>query len=449
MATYDEYTGGGEGFTIEDLFKLYLTDKDFTKQELEIQEPLLHEGLPIPEGMGVSGEEYQQKMNPYLFRHFMDKGTLPGLGGLSTLSYLDSVNKKINKKQLGVDKGTLESLSKELGYQVSPSDALLMSGGLVGERGRGPTKEQMNAARKTYDLERGIERVRKGQLKKADEYYQDVYEAMKKSTNKTDKDKGKGKKMGGEEQRDWESRIRKSTDPEDYRQEKFKPKKEEPFVPKEKFLERIFDKRTKPGEELSNREKTRLYLKEISKNLLERRKIGGKEGTDTFSRIFGGVLEGEEAVTAKEEDIVAKRQDAVDKWYKERKESADINKVIAETVKIQAEALKQDFPEEWQMASLEAAAHGLKPNTQAYNDYIVKVLQQQRVIGNLGEIGTFYTKIADLKQQLLTTTDANEIAKINKQIAELENYAGITSSVETEDNQSSQSQAELMKGEEE
>ena len=221
-----------------------------------------------------------------------------------------------------------------------------------------------------------------------------------------------------------------------------------PFVPKEKFLERIFDKRTKPGEELSNREKTRLYLKEISKNLLERRKIGGKEGTDTFSRIFGGVLEGEEAVTAKEEDIVAKRQDAVDKWYKERRESADINKVIAETVKIQAEALKQDFPEEWQMASLEAAAHGLKPNTQAYNDYIVKVLQQQRVIGNLGEIGTFYTKIADLKQQLLTTTDANEIAKINKQIAELENYAGITSSLETEDNQSTQSQAELMEGKE-
>ena len=89
-----------------------------------------------------------------------------------------------------------------------------------------------------------------------------------------DKKDIKGKKMGGEEQRDWESRKRYW--------EKFKPKvkeekKEEPFVKKEKFLERIFDKRIKPGEELSNRDKTRLYLREISENLLERRKKGGKK----------------------------------------------------------------------------------------------------------------------------------------------------------------------------
>ena len=298
------------------------------------------------------------------------------------------------------------------------------------------------------------DKIRKQVMGEADKHYAEQFsKTMKKNKKDIKGEKNVGYyhpsrlpgKMGGEEQRNWESQQRRKD--KEYEPTFFK---EDPgFVKKEKFLERIMDKRVAPGEELSNAAKTRLYLKEISKNLLERRKEGGKEGTDTLSRIFGGVLEGEEAVTAREEDIIAKRQTAVDQWYKQQKESADINKVIAETTKIQAEALKQDFPEEWQMASLEAAAHGLKPNTQAYNDYIVKVLQQQRVIGNLGEIGTFYTKIADLKQQLLTTTDANEIAKINKQIAELENYAGITSSVETEDNQSSQSQAELMKGEEE
>jgi len=479
MATYDEYTGGGEGFTIEDLFKLYLTDKDFTKQELEIQAPLLHEGLPIPEEMGVGSKEYLQKMSPYLFRHFMDKGTLPGLGGFSTVPYLDIINKDLDKifrkdpdrkdkhygdikgsewskrRQLGVDKDTLKSLSKELGYQVSPSDALLMSGGLVGERGRGPTKEQMIAAREEYTLKPGIERVREGQLKKADEYYQTLAdEAMKKSKKKTqtniNKDKkyvypNRGIKMGGEEQRDWASRIRKSTDPEDYRQEKFKPKKEEPFVKKEKFLERIMDKRVAPGEELSNAAKTRLYLKEISKNLLERRKKGGLEGTDTLSRIFGGITEGEEAVTAKEEDILTRREAAIDKKFERDKTVADITKIYAEAQKARLETYKQDYTKEYNKAAEMAELDGHKPGTPGYNAYILQKMERMETL-TMGEgAAGIYAKIAELQAQVQFTPEGPERDQLLANIANLTAIVGGLGTGNLPENNEMQSQEDLMK----
>jgi hypothetical protein len=225
-----------------------------------------------------------------------------------------------------------------------------------------------------------------------------------------------------------------------------------PFVKKEKFLERIMDKRVAPGEELSNAAKTRLYLKEISKNLLERRKKGGLEGTDTLSRIFGGITEGEEAVTAKEEDILTRREAAIDKKFERDKTVADITKIYAEAQKARLETYKQDYTKEYNKAAEMAELAGHKPGTPGYNAYILQKMERMETL-TMGEgAAGIYSKIAELQAQVQFTPEGEERDQLLATIANLTAIAaGLGTGELPENNEQSneQTQSSLMEGEEE
>ena len=112
--------------------------------------------------------------------------------------------------------------------------------------------------------------------------------------------------------------------------------KEEEFVAKDTLLGRIFDKRIKPGEDISNRDKASAMLRNISDNLLERRLVGGKEGTDTLSRILGpsgGIGKGIDEIKALETASKSKKAAAVDKALERRKKQLDYDTGLANIAK--------------------------------------------------------------------------------------------------------------------
>ena len=116
---------------------------------------------------------------------------------------------------------------------------------------------------------------------------------------------------------------------------KVKAEKEK-FVPRDTVLGRIFDKRVREGEELSNNEKAFALIRNASRNLLERREIGGKEGTDTLSRILGpggGVEEGLDEIKTLETASESKKAAAVDKALDRRKKQLDYDTGLANIAK--------------------------------------------------------------------------------------------------------------------
>jgi len=183
-------------------------------------------------------------------------------------------------------------------------------------------------------------------------------------------------------------------------------KEAEKFVPKDTVFGRIFDKRVKPGEEISNRDKTMAYIRNISDNLLERRLVGGKEGTDTLSRILGpggGLEEGRLEVEALEDEAIALREKgetkkaaAIDKLLEREKTAYEIKKIDSEAMKNIAEAAKSDYSKATQQAMELATIRGFTPGTAEYMAEVDAILSVAVTEGQASII----KDLADLQSQL-------------------------------------------------
>jgi hypothetical protein len=317
---------------------------------------------------------------------------------------------------------TYTKLQKERGYtpQTKPSLAMGESFGLMaGNPGKEATENEKKTFMERYMGQSAENRIRQETIDAAKKFYADQYAKTKAGKNKKTNTKRTNTKktMGGEEQRDYESRIRKSTDPEDYRQDKFKPKVEEKFVPRDTVLGRIFDERVREGEEISNRDKAFALLRNIGDNLSERRLVGGKEGTDTFSRIFGksgGLREGMDEIEALEDEAIALREKgetkaaaAIDKILDRQKTAYEIKKIDSEAMKNIAEAAKSDYSKATQQAMELATIRGFEPGSPDFMAEVDAILSVAVTEGQAAII----KDLADLQSQLSIMDPDSEEAK--------------------------------------
>jgi len=148
-------------------------------------------------------------------------------------------------------------------------------------------------------------------------------------------------------------------------------------------LGRIFDKRVKPGEEISNRDKAFAYIRNISDNLLERRLVGGKEGTDTLSRILGpggGLDEGRAEVKALEDEVIAKEAADADRALRLRKENASYYKTIADTAKVYHDMNDQKFGnlEEEAIFAANTAIRAGDIDATGYDSFILEYMKNSK-----------------------------------------------------------------------
>ena len=204
--------------------------------------------------------------------------------------------------------------------------------------------------------------------------------------------------------------------------EKAKAKDEkEKFVPRDTVLGRIFDKRVREGEELSNNEKAFALIRNASRNLLERREIGGKEGTDTLSRILGpggGVEEGLDEIKTLETASESKKAAAVDKALERRKTAYEIEKINSESLKNIAELAKTDYEGATKLAMEQAAIRGFTPGTPEYFDEVDAIMTATSITEGQANV---YSKLMDLRQKLQIIPEGDpERAVIERAIAEME-----------------------------
>jgi hypothetical protein len=197
----------------------------------------------------------------------------------------------------------------------------------------------------------------------------------------------------------------------------------EKFVPRDTVLGRIFDKRVREGEEISNRDKAMALLRNIGDNLGERRLVGGKEGTDTFSRIFGpsgGLSEGFDEIEVLEDEAIALREKgetkqaaAIETLLKNQKTAYEIKKIDSEAMKNIAEAAKSDYSKATQQAMELATIRGFTPGTAEYMAEVDAILSVAVTEGQASII----KDLADLQSQLLTMdSDSDEYKAMQDRI---------------------------------
>ena len=203
-------------------------------------------------------------------------------------------------------------------------------------------------------------------------------------------------------------------------------KEAEKFVPRDTVLGRIFDERVREGEEISNRDKAFALLRNIGDNLSERRLVGGKEGTDTFSRIFGksgGLREGMDEIETLEDEAIAlrergetKRAASIEEELKNKKTAYEIKKIDSEAIKNIAEAVKSNYSKATQQAMELATIRGFEPNTAAHMAEVDAILSVAITEGQAGIEG----QITDLQNQRLTMDeDSDEYKSLTARIDEL------------------------------
>ena len=202
----------------------------------------------------------------------------------------------------------------------------------------------------------------------------------------------------------------------------------EKFVPKDTVLGRIFDKRVRPGEEISNLAKTNAMLRNISDNLLERRVVGGKEGTDTLSRILGpggGLREGFDEIEALETASESKKAAAVDKALERRKKQLDYDTGLANIAKTYYDMSGNADATTLQKNAEYAAQMAVSSGQIGAEDAAAFISQYLR----LDQIGAnVLASQLDSLQDLLFTADPDEQEAIKQQIADINNQIKIRGS---------------------
>ena len=200
----------------------------------------------------------------------------------------------------------------------------------------------------------------------------------------------------------------------------------EKFVPRDTLLGRIFDKRVRPGEEISNRDKSSAILRNISDNLMERRLVGGKKGTDTLSRILGpsgGIRGGFEEIEALETASKSKKAAAVDKALERKKKAYEIQKISSESMKNIAELAKTDFTKATQEAMELAEFEGFEPGTLPFDDQVAAILRGAVTEGQ----ANVYTKLMQLQKSLsILPKGSPEYIAMENDIAEMKQRVGGT-----------------------
>jgi len=225
-----------------------------------------------------------------------------------------------------------------------------------------------------------------------------------------------------------------------------KAKKEE-FVPRDTLLGRIFDKRVKPGEDISNADKASAMLRSISDNLLERRLVGGKEGTDTLSRILGpsgGIREGMTEIESLESAARAKNLENILTDQKYRKGEADIQKVIADTALQNAGINTENMDSDTKFAYYQTLAELGTENigTATFQKKLLENMKKQQSVEILDNIGPEYTKALDSLRTETPGTPAYDRALRMLQLYG-QYLPGLEDMAEGKD---VQSQEELLKG---